>query len=74
MKIVVDGKIVEANNHSGSQLWTFANGEVRELIPDYSLANNYKTWKIVQKVPQKGFKIKPLKIIKSNPVLQANNE
>ena len=54
MKIVLDGKFVDAVQRAGSEIWDFANGEVRQLQQDYSAgANVFKTFAVLKEAQLK---------------------
>ena len=49
MKITVDGKLINAVNRAGSEIWQLANGEVRHLKQDYSAGNHvFKTVRVIK--------------------------
>jgi hypothetical protein len=54
MQITLDGKIVEAINRIGSEIWDFADGEVRQLKQDYSAGSSvFTTYKVLKEAEVK---------------------
>lgn len=67
MKITVDGQSVEATPTPGSQIWTFANGEVRQLRRVWSApAGAYKTLAVVKAAPAAVKTANTAKVISAN--------